>query len=210
MARCPLCSERSGKRFCPAKDLQICAVCCGTKREVEIDCPASCPHLKAGREYEAEKRVPDPALVGSVEKYSNEFVYRHSTVLDAISRSVAEERQSSPWLLDSDVIEVYNSLAATMKTLSSGIYYESLPEGVVRASLFRRLNARIDELMQPSSIADRPALKVSEAVEVLNFLALAAQANTGVRPKSRRYLDWLTSMFGHPSPADQPGGLILP
>jgi hypothetical protein len=177
---------------------------------VEIDCPASCPHLIAGRSYEAEKRVPDPELARKVEKYGNDFVYRYSPILDVISRSVVEERLRSPWLVDNDVIEVYKSLATTMKTLSSGIYYESLPEGSVRLSLFKRLKAQIDELMQPSPSADRSSLKVSEALDVLDFLTFAAQANSSVRPKSRRYLDWLTSMAGMAPSAEQSSGLILP
>ena len=210
MARCPLCSERLGKRYCPAKGEQICALCCGTKREIEIDCPASCGYLISGRSYEAEKRVPDPELAKKVEKYSNDFVYKYSPILDALSCSVAEERLNSPWLVDLDVIDVYKSLAATMKTLSSGIYYESLPEGPVRLSLFRRLKAQFDELMQPSPTADRSSLKVSEAVDVLDFLTFAVQANSSVRPKSRRYLDWLSSMAGVAPSAEQSSGLILP
>jgi hypothetical protein len=210
MPRCPLCSDRSGKRFCPAKGAQICAVCCGSKREVEIDCPSSCPHLVAGRAYEAEKRVPDPELANKVEKYSSDFIYRFSPILDAISRSVVEERLKSPWLVDNDVVEVYRSLSATMKTLSSGIYYETLPESTVRIALFRRLKAQIDELMQPSPNADRRILRASEAVDVLDFLTVAAQANSGIRPKSRRYLDWLNSMAGVATPSEQSSGLILP
>ena len=209
MARCPLCSERAGKRYCPAKTEQICAVCCGTKREVEIDCPSSCPHLIAGRSYEAEKRIPDAELVQKVEKYSNDFVYRYAPILDAISRSVVEERLQSPWLVDNDVVEVYKGLSTTMKTLSSGIYYETLPDGPLRISLFRRVKAQLDELMQPSANADKRLLKVSEAVDVMDFLTFAAQANSGVRPKSRRYLDWLVQMSGLTA-AEQPSGLILP
>jgi hypothetical protein len=210
MARCPLCSDRSGKRFCPAKVEQICAVCCGTKREVEIDCPSSCPHLIAGRSYEAEKRIPDPELVQKVERYSNDFVYRYSPILDAISQSVVQERLQSPWLVDNDVVEVYKSLSATMKTLSSGIYYETLPDGPVRISLFRRVKVKLDELMQPSAEAERRTLKVSEAVDVLDFLTVAAQTSSSTRPKSRRYLDWLSQMAGLPPAAEQPSGLILP
>jgi len=210
MARCPLCSERPGKRYCPAKTDQICAVCCGTKREVEIDCPSSCPHLIAGRSYEAEKRIPDPELAQKVEKYSNDFVYRYAPILDEISRSVVEERLQSPWLVDNDVVEVYKSLSATMKTLSSGIYYETLPDGPVRISLFRRLKAKLDELMQPSADADKRILKVTEAVDVLDFLTVAVQANSSVRPKSRRYLDWLAQMSGLSPAAEQTSGLILP
>jgi len=210
MARCPLCSERPGKRYCPAKTDQICAVCCGTKREVEIDCPSSCPHLIAGRSYEAEKRIPDPELAQKVEKYSNDFVYRYAPILDEISRSVVEERLQSPWLVDNDVVEVYKSLSATMKTLSSGIYYETLPDGPVRISLFRRLKAKLDELMQPSADADKRILKVTEAVDVLDFLTVAVQANSSVRPKSRRYLDWLAQMSGLSPASEQTSGLILP
>ena len=53
--KCLLCESRKGKRFCPAKAGQICPVCCGTKREVEIDCPSDCVYLHAGREYESSK-----------------------------------------------------------------------------------------------------------------------------------------------------------
>lgn len=208
MAVCPLCSERAGKRYCPAKEVQICAVCCGTKREIEIDCPSTCVHLKAARLYEAEKRTPDPELAAKVQKYDDEFLYQFSPILDAISRAVVEERVESPWLVDNDVIEVYKALSATMKTLSSGIYYESLPEGPVRIALFRRLKTRIDELLQPN--AERRALKISEAVDILDFLSFAAQVNSSVRPKSRRYLDWLTSMAGAQSAAAQSSGLIIP
>jgi hypothetical protein len=208
MASCPLCSERAGKRYCPAKESQICAICCGSKREIEIDCPASCVHLQASRSYEAEKRVPDPQLAAKVERYDDAFVYRFSPILDAVSRSVAEERLNSPWLVDNDVIEVYKSLNATMKTLSSGIYYESLPDGPVRLSLFRRLKSLIDQMMQPG--ADHSSLKVSEAVDVLDFLTFAAQMNSSVRPKSRRYLDWLSSMARVSASPEQSSGLILP
>jgi hypothetical protein len=209
MARCPLCSGRPGKRYCPAKEVQICAVCCGTKREIEIECPGSCPHLQAGRSYESEKRLPEAQVTARLQQFDNAFIERTSWVLDAISRSVLEERLSSAWLVDTDVIEAYNSLAATMKTLSSGIYYESLPEGPVRLALFRRVKAVLDELLQPDPARARPTLKVSDAVETLEFLALAAEMNSSGRPRSRQYLDWLVTMFASRQAA-QPSGLILP
>ena len=101
-----------------------------------------------------------------------------------------------------------------MRTLSSGIYYESLPETPVRLSLFRRLKSIFDELMKPDPGGVRNALKVTEAMEVLDFLTLVAQANSSVRPKSRRYLDWIGgrigARFGDRYPAAQSSGIILP
>jgi len=209
MATCPLCSTRPAKRYCPAKEKQICAVCCGTKREVEIDCPSSCAYLKASRSYGAEKLEIDPELAIKIRKYDDRFVERFHRVLMAINAAVAEERASSPWLVDPDVIEVYKALAATMRTLSSGIYYESLPEGTVRITLFRRLKDLFDELMAPAPAADHPVLKASEAVDILDFVTYVAQVNSSVRPRTRRYLDWIVETFGLQQP-QQSSGLIIP
>ncbi len=211
MAACPLCSDRPAKRYCPAKGDRICAVCCGTNREIEIDCPGSCPYLRSGRDYEAEKRDPDPELTAKAHRFDRAFLYRFSPILDAISRDVVAEHLQSPWLVDNDVIEVYKALTSTMKTLSSGIYYESVPAGSVQQSLFHRLKALLDVAMQPQEAPDQSCLKVTEALDILEFLTFAAQANSGIRPKSRRYLDWLTSMVPvDAGPELSSGGLILP
>ena len=209
MATCPICLERAAKRYCPAKETQICAMCCGTMREVEIDCPSDCKHLISGRSYEAEKVIPDPELITRVRQFDSDFLHRFSPIFDAVNRAVIEERIRSQWLVDHDVIEVYRALTATLKTLSNGIYYESLPEGPVRVSLFRRLRGLFDELMEPQVNSDRRRLRASEALQVLDFLTLAAQINSGIRPKSRRYLDWIMSMAA-PIEQVQSSGLILP
>jgi len=144
-----------------------------------------------------------------IRKYDDAFVHRFHHVLDMINNAVVQERMASPWLVDRDVVEVYKAVAATMRTLSSGIYYESLPAGPVRLALFRRLKDAFDDLMKPDSAGDHPVLKASEAAEVLDFATLAAQMNSTVRPRSRRYLDWLSETFGYPPP-QQSSGLILP
>src|SRR5437870_12186514 len=110
MATCPLCSSRSGKRYCPAIAEQICAVCCGTKREIEIDCPSSCPYLKASRSYESEKPIPDSDVAAKVHSYDERFIERYNQILDAVTGSVLEERMNSAWLVDNDVIEVFKNL----------------------------------------------------------------------------------------------------
>lgn len=209
MANCPLCASRAGKRYCPAIAEQICAVCCGTKREIEIDCPSSCSYLKASRSYESEKPLPDPEVARKVHNYDARFMERYNLILDSLTRATVEEHLASRELVDNDVVETLKALAATMKTLSSGIYYESLPNGVARLSLFRRLKALLDELMQPDPSGARPVLKVTEAVDVLDFLTIVAQANSSIRPKSRRYLDWITERFGD-GLQTQSSGIILP
>jgi hypothetical protein len=209
MARCPLCSERSAKRFCPAKDTEICAVCCGTHREVDIDCPSTCIHLKTGQLYESERKPVDPVLANRVQSFGQPFVQQYGPILAMFGQTVAEERRGSSWLVDLDVAEVYKALSATMKTLSSGIYYETLPEGPIRISLFRRLKVLVDRLMEPGG-QTRP-LRVGEILNMLDFLMLALQLNSSGRPRSRQYLDWLTAASdeGHGPPAES-SRLIVP
>jgi hypothetical protein len=145
----------------------------------------------------------------NMRKYDQSFIERFNHVLNGVNETVVEYRASSPWLVDQDVIEVYKTLAATMKTLASGIYYETLPDGSVRLGLFRALKTLFEQLMQPDIASEHPILKASEAVEVLEFLGFAAGVNTSVRPRSRRYLDWISETFGYAQP-DQSSRLILP
>lgn len=210
MARCPLCSERSAKRFCPAKQNMICAICCGTKREVEIDCPGSCVHLRAGRSYESDRKQLDSEVLVRAKAFDQSFLNEYGRFLELLSRAVAEERLDSPWLVDADVTEVYKALKATMTTLSGGIYYETLPEGNAGQSLFRRLKAFLDALMSPVPEAQHRPLRVTEILSLLEFLLLAVSVNSSGRPRSRQYLDWVTQASGMSEPPVESSRLILP
>jgi len=55
MARCPECEKKKGKRYCPARDTQICSTCCATKRLGEIQCPQDCEYLQS-EYYQLERR----------------------------------------------------------------------------------------------------------------------------------------------------------
>jgi hypothetical protein len=211
MPRCPLCQSRSAKRLCPAKGDKICPICCGTKREVEIDCPSDCAYLRSGRDYEAEKRAPDPELAAKAYRFDDAFIHKMAPLLNALSIAVLQERAQSRWLVDNDVIEALKALRVTLQTLSSGLYYESMPTDPVRQSLFRRIKDILDQAMAPQESIEEPALKVSEALDVLEFLTFAAQVHSSVRPKTRRYLDWLATMAPPEAALEQPSsGLILP
>ena len=134
---------------------------------------------------------------------------KYGPVLQALGKAVAEERLRSPWLVDPDVAEVYKALAATLKTLSSGIYYESLPEGPVRLSLFRALKPILDALMEPSEAQPR-MLRVQEILDILDFLILSVETNSSGRPRSRQYLDWISEISGVSLPAAESSRLIIP
>ena len=45
MAKCAFCSQRKGKRICPALG-QVCSQCCGENRQGKIACPPGCGYLR--------------------------------------------------------------------------------------------------------------------------------------------------------------------
>jgi len=144
-----------------------------------------------------------------VRQFDAGFLEEFRPLLDLLMLAINEERQSSPWLVDNDVIEVLKALKTTLNTLSSGIYYESLPEGPIRQALFRRVKEIFDQLMEVDPTAERRVLKVSEATNMIDFMTLVALANSSVRPKSRRYLDWVAEGL-EDRVKQQSTGLIIP
>src|SRR6266699_4156288 len=74
----PICEKRKAARFCPAKGEKICAVCCGTQREVTIDCPSDCSYLVAAHRYEDGHQRSLPAATPLLdEKIPPATVYPH-------------------------------------------------------------------------------------------------------------------------------------
>ena len=126
-----------------------------------------------------------------------------------LAQSVLAERSENPSLLDSDVRAAFEALQATMKTLKAGIHYETLPEGSAGAmGLYRRVQPLIDLMMKPQGVA-YDALRAGDVPEVFDFIIVSVDLHSGGRPKSRRYLDWLSSVAPVPA-ADNPDSLILP
>jgi hypothetical protein len=145
-----------------------------------------------------------------VARYDEFFLNRFGPVIQALSQEVVMERHQSPGLVDIDAGETYRALQATMKTLDSGIYYESLPEGAIRMSLFRRLKGLLDEVMKPRQEPGAVALRPSEAVDIIGFLIFSVAVQSGPRPRSRRYLDWLAAHAVPEPPKEEASRIVLP
>ncbi len=53
--KCAYCHASKGKRSCPALGGLICSTCCGENRLTKIACPADCPYLEAGTDYQRQR-----------------------------------------------------------------------------------------------------------------------------------------------------------
>jgi hypothetical protein len=194
---CPICEKRKAARFCPAKGEKICAVCCGTEREVTIDCPSDCSYLVAAHRYESEHQRAIPADTPLLEeKIPQDIVYTHQQLMTAIAFSIAKFCAIQPAAADSDVLTAIQALAETFKTMSSGIIYEKPPVGPLSRELYAALTAFLaDVKKQQAERAATTSLKDSEVFYLLVFLYRMGLLRTNGRPRSRRFIEFLRAQF---------------
>jgi hypothetical protein len=123
---CRLCGQRRARRACPALSHDICAVCCGTKRLVEIRCPPDCSYLASAREH------PPAVLVRQQEhdlevavQMVRDFNERQSQIFFLVTAFVVKYQPPELYsLTDLDVAEAAAALAATFETAARGVIYE--------------------------------------------------------------------------------------
>jgi hypothetical protein len=194
---CPICEKRKPARFCPAKGEKICAVCCGTEREVTIDCPSDCSYLVAAHRYEDEHQRSLPADIPLLdEKIPQDIVYTHQQLMAALAFSIAKFSTVQPATTDTDVLAAIQALAQTFKTLSSGIIYEKPPDAPLPRELYAALIALISEIKkQQSERAGAAALKDMELFYLWVFLYRMGLLRTNGRPRSRRFIEFLRGQF---------------
>lgn len=146
----------------------ICPVCCGTKRLVEISCPAECPHLATSREHPAAvvRRQQEvdvaallPSMGGLTERQHQLFFLFQSVVARSQPDGLAR-------LTDEDVAEAASACAATIETAAKGVLYEHSPATLPAQKLageFRTLLAQARE--HGATVYDREAAIALRAIE---------------------------------------------
>ncbi len=190
---CPICRRRSAKRHCPARADQICAVCCATKRLVEIPCPVDCRYLEAAQRHPAavvKKQIDADVtvLMSTVGRLSEQqlqlFFLLQSMVLSHKPESLAR-------LTDADVALAAGALARSLETASKGVIFEEATGSVVAEGLRRALKPVIDEVTKSGgSRAER------EVAGVLRGMERGAQHEGNIIPAGETsYLDLVARVF---------------
>jgi len=202
---CPLCGTRRARRGCPAVGQQICAVCCGTKRLVEIDCPKDCPYLASARDHPSaatlrrERHDVDvllPHLRDLSERQSQLFFLLSTFLL----RYEPPEFQT---LVDDDVAGAAGALASTFETAARGVIYEHRAAGLPAERLATAMKTVVTEAGGGGGSAfERDAAVVLRRIE-------DAARTTGARgtgaASSRAFVDLLRRMLSDQAAADASG-----
>jgi hypothetical protein len=194
---CPICNKRKEARFCPAQGEKICAVCCGTEREVSIDCPPDCSYLIAAHRYEDQHQREVPPETPLLEvKISRDAIYAYQSVLSGIAFAAAKFCAEHREATDPDVLSALEALAETYKTLSSGILYEKPPVALMPRELYGVLAAFLNEAKrQPPEPPGLPPIRDNDIFALLVFLYRMGLLRTNGRPKARRFVEFLRGQF---------------
>jgi hypothetical protein len=144
---CPLCGTRKARRGCPALGKQICAVCCGTKRLVEIQCPSDCTWLASAREHPPAVTVRQQqrdmeVIIECMRDFSRRQSQLFLLVTTFLVRYEAPELQRPA---DDDVVDAFGALASTFETAARGVIYEHRPASLAAGQLMNALKPVLAE-----------------------------------------------------------------
>jgi hypothetical protein len=195
---CPICNKRRAERYCPAKGEKICAIDCGTEREVTIDCPSDCVYLIAAHRW--EQSHPKPLVEGDVPfpdiSFPSDLIHTRQAVLSGLGYTVVVYAADQRSLTDLDVFTALQAMAETRRTLLSGIYYEKPPSYPVAAGLYAAFAKFIeDEKKRAAEHPEFPALKDTEIFHLLVFFLRFGRLRSNGRPRTRAFLEFLRSQF---------------
>ena len=197
-AICPICNKRRAERYCPAKGEKICAVDCGTEREVSIDCPSDCSYLLAAHRWEQAHRKPlaDSGIPFPEVSFAEDLIYTRQAALSGFGSTVLLYAAEQHSLSDSDVFTAMQALAETYRTLLAGIYYEKPPQNPVAAGLYAALAKFIEqEKKHAAEHPEFPPLKNSAVFHLLVFFLRFGRLQSNGRPLTRSFLGFLKSQF---------------
>ncbi len=194
---CPICNKRKAKRLCPARAESICSICCGTEREVTIDCPSDCVHLVASREYDLSRLEIDWAKLPFAEvKFKRSFAETHGPLLVDIDYAICQFAADHREVVDTDVLVALQTLAETYRTQTSGIIYEKPLDYPLQRALYEHLKASIaDFRKEETQRAGMTTVRDSDVRDALIFLTQLCAAHANGRPKGRAYLNLIRSQF---------------
>ena len=199
---CPLCTRRRAGRDCPAVGRRICSVCCGTKRQAEINCPPDCGYLRASQAH-------PPAVTQRQQERDMLFVLpmmqglttRQQEILVLIQGFLRTERPDAAALVDDDVARAARALADTYETASRGIIYEH----VAALPAAARLGADIKALIERTDSQGITLRDADVAVALRRVERAAGAAGKALPGGATAFLGLLKRILRDPGPAGPAG-----
>jgi hypothetical protein len=188
-------------------------MCCGTEREMTVDCPPDCEFLLEARKH--DKPVPlDAAAISNRDIHvTEEFVADNEELVFHLAEALAEAAETSREVVDFDARAALEAAIRTYRTRESGLYYESRPENLLAAGLARALLDGAEEFRREET--ERLGMSRTRDAAVLGVLVFLQRfeldRNNG-RRRGRAFLHTLRGLYPSGSDGESAGtsSLVLP
>jgi len=165
---CSVCGQRSARRACPALRSNICSVCCGTKRQSEIQCPSDCQYLATARAHPASvvRRQQEDDLKAFLPSV-RDLTEPQAELLWRVLAFLREYRGDGFMrTTDADVEAAASALASTHETAARGLIYEHQANSLPAQRLAGELKEFLAHVAgDRGSALDRDLAAVFRAVE---------------------------------------------
>ena len=210
---CAICEVRRPRRFCPGVRGDICTLCCGTEREVSVECPLDCEYLEEARRHEKPVLMDEKDLPNRDVNVSEKFLAEHEPLLACLSQAIAEAALATPGAVDFDVREALDGLVRTYRTLASGVYYQSLPTNPLAVNIFRLTEeAAAEYRRRENRETGISKTRDNDVLGLLVFLQRIEIDHNNGRRRGRAFVDLLRRAYAgdEEPPAPPASSLILP
>jgi hypothetical protein len=210
---CAICHTRRPKRFCPGVRGDICTICCGTEREITVDCPLDCVYLHEAHQHEKIEPTDPHNFPNQDIRVTEEFLRDHEPLLLFLARTLLDAALATSGAVDFDVREALDALVRTYRTLQSGVYYETRPANPIAANICRLLQVGVEEFRKQEP--ERTGMTQTRDADILGLLVFLQRLeldNNNGRKRGRAYMDFLSGFFPEQSaePAQAGSSLIVP
>ena len=209
MSQCAYCTQRKGKRPCPALAGLICSQCCGEHRIVLVSCPADCVYLESGSDYQQNRLAVQFIPVRrdfyrELAELGGEKAVALFNLVEVVIFSYFQGRR------DGQDTEVVAAMQALRRTLSP-LHVPTAPMPVFAEQLKKEYDTF--KKQNPRQIAD-----MSSAPEILDRAIAVVSRFSGTGFQSRRFLGGLIGYVQayhresaeHLTKQREPGHIILP
>src|SRR4051812_30353604 len=210
---CAICETRRPRRFCPGVRGDICAICCGTEREITVTCPLDCEYLQEARKHDRPPPFDEAAMPNRDIKVTERMIDENEQLLGFVSVALLNAALETPDVTDYGVRDALAALARTYRTLQSGVYYETRPDNPLAASIYSALQNAAQEFRQEEQ--RRLGLTRTRDADVLGMIVFLQRVeldrNNG-RIRGRAFIDSLRRLYPESGSSETPDtpSLILP
>ena len=192
---CAICKTRRARRPCPGVRGEICSLCCGTEREVTVDCPLDCEFLIEARRHERPAELEAEKIPNRDIRVTDQFLSEKQELVTFLAHSLAEAGLGAR-AVDPDIRSALDGLVRTYRTLQSGLQYQSVPDYPVAAVVFRHVQQRLDEVRRREAEGGVMRTRDVDVLGALVFLQRLELSRSNGRPKGRAFLGGLAGLYG--------------